>query len=266
MVSTAEIRDHYDSLAFLYQTFWGDHIHHGLFLDHDSPAVAQVRMLDHCVELLGLRGGEHVLDAGCGHGGTLLHLAGHWNCRGLGLTLSPKQASIALEKASRTGLEHQVQILVADISDFEFPPAAFDLVWAMESSEHFPDKAKFFRDAALTLRGDGQLLLAAWTGSMENSAVRDVANTFLCPELWTADRYAESMTAAGLDVILREDLSESVTRTWEICQQRARAASVFVRLLPRAAQEFVLGIDTILEAYRSGTLRYSVLVARRRQR
>ena len=264
MFSTAQIRDHYDSLAFLYQTFWGDHIHHGLFLDHDSPAVAQVRMLDHCIELLRLRGGEHVLDAGCGHGGTLLHLARNWNCRGLGLTLSPKQASIAREKASRTGLDDQVQILVADVGDFGFSCAAFDLVWTMESSEHFPNKAKFFRDAASTLRGRGQLLLTAWTGSMENSAVRNVARAFLCPELWTADQYAESMSAAGLEIILREDLSENVTRTWEVCQQRARAAAVFVRLLPQAAQEFVLGIDTILDAYRSGTLRYCVLIARRR--
>ena len=264
MVSSAEIRDHYDSLAFLYQAFWGDHIHHGLFQDHDSPAVAQVRMLDHCVQLLGLRGGEHVLDAGCGHGGTLLHLARNWNCRGIGLTLSPKQASIAREKASRTGLDHQVQFIVADVSAFQFPPAAFDLVWAMESSEHFPDKSKFFRDAASTLRGGGQLMLAAWTGSMENPALRDVAKAFLCSELWTADHYAESINKAGLDVLIREDLSENVTRTWEICQQRARAAPGFVRLLPRPAQEFVSGIDTILDAYRSGTLRYSVLVARSR--
>ena len=265
MPSAAEIRDHYDSLAFLYQAFWGDHIHHGLFQDHDSPAAAQVRMLDHCIDQLGLRGDEHVLDAGCGHGGTLLHLARNWNCRGLGLTLSPKQAAIALENRARAGLDRQVQILVVDVSDFVFPRGAFDVVWAMESSEHFPDKAKFLQDAASTLRDRGQLLLAAWTGSMENSVVRDVAHAFLCPELWTADNYAQSMTAAGLDVIFREDLSERVIRTWEICQQRARAASSFVRLLPPSAQEFVLGIDTILDAYRSGAMRYSILVARRRR-
>ena len=63
--TAAAIRQHYDSFALLYRAFWGDHIHHGLFETGDeSPQQAQLKMLEHCVELVGVKRGCDVLAAG----------------------------------------------------------------------------------------------------------------------------------------------------------------------------------------------------------
>lgn len=262
MATVAQVREHYDSLSLIYRTFWGDHIHHGLFeTGKEAAGDAQVKMLEHCVGRLRLRGGERVLDAGCGHGGTLLYLATHHGCEGLGLTLSSKQAKIAAENAARAAATPKIRFQVQDVGEFSFPSAAFDLVWAMESSEHFADKSQALGNFASALRPGGQSLLAAWTGSMNSPRVAEVARAFLCPELWTAEQYCATIESAGMKVTNCEDLSARVIRTWEICQQHAKKAGPGVRLLPRAAQEFVEGIDIILDAYRSGDLTYTVIAA-----
>jgi tocopherol O-methyltransferase len=264
MASLAEIRDHYDSLAFVYQTFWGDHLHHGLFVDDQAlPQEAQICMLDHCIKLLELRGEKEVLDLGCGHGGTLVYLARLLDCHGVGLTISPKQAQIAKASIAQAGLSHRLTILLEDVATFPFPVEGFDLVWAMESSEHFADKPQFLRDVAYTLRPGGKLLLTAWTGSMADSRVSAVARSFLCPHLWTAEQYRTAIEATGMVVEHGEDLTSHIVRTWEICRNHVRLAGPAVQLLPRAARLFVDGIEMILEAYQSGALGYSVLVAKK---
>jgi tocopherol O-methyltransferase len=262
MATASAIREHYDSLALIYRAFWGEHIHHGLFVDgNESPEQAQVKMLEHCLRLLYAARQAEVLDVGCGYGGTLVYLNQVLGCGGTGLTISPKQAQIAQQNPATT--KGNLNFVVGDADTFQFPAGHFDMVWAMESSEHFTDKPKFLRNVAKTLRTQGKLLLSAWTGSMDRPRVQGVARAFLCPELWTADQYCSQIESAGMRVEHCEDLTAQVLPTWEVCLRRAHRARPMVRLLPRSAREFVEGIDIILDAYQSGDLSYTVLVARK---
>jgi len=260
-VTTNAIREHYDSLAFVYRSFWGDNIHHGLFVDdRETPEQAQINLVDYCIAA-SEPAGEDVLDVGCGHGGTAIRLVKRCDCRVLGLTLSEKQAGLARQNAKGAGVGDLASFIMQDAERYEYPAGSFDLVWTMESSEHFHDKEEYFRNVARTLRPGGRLLLAAWTGAMTSARVREVARAFLCPELWTSTQYQAAVEAAGLRVRHCEDLSRRVTRTWEICRSKAQAAKPVVSLLGESAREFVGGIESILGAYRSGELTYTVLVA-----
>jgi len=259
---TAEVREHYNSFAWLYRRFWGDHIHHGLFLRGDeSPEQAQEEMLEHCVRLAGIQSGSRVLDVGCGHGGTCVYLATHYACEMTGITVSDRQGELGRENAVRAKVA--VEFIVADAERLGFPAAAFDAVWTMESSEHFADKAAYFCKVAQALRPGGMLLLAAWTGSMVHARVRRVAEEFLCPELLTATQYAQLLGQAELKILHQEDLTRHVIPTWEICLQRANAGKALLKVLPPKAARFVHAMEGILEAYRAGDLHYTVLVAQR---
>src|SRR5207237_9137178 len=87
-----QVREHYNFFAHIYRLFWGEHIHHGLFLNGiETPEEAQLLMLEHCVQLAGLQPQSHVLDVGGGHGGTAVYAAHtyDWSVRGLDISERP---------------------------------------------------------------------------------------------------------------------------------------------------------------------------------
>jgi len=255
-----QIRDHYDQFAWAYQRYWGDHIHHGFFLTgEEDPAQAQEQMLRHCAARAGLHAGMHVADVGCGHGGTASFLAKSYSCRVLGLTISPRQLEVARKLCG--DLDGATTFELADAESYVFPNASFDVVWNMESSDHFFDKAAYFRKAAATLKPGGKLMVAAWTGSMRDQLIGDIARVFLFPDLWTTDEHLQHIESAGLQVVSSEQLSSQVARTWDVAAEQVRSSQWLLALLPSQFREFVDGIELMREGYRSGQLTYSVIVA-----
>ena len=106
-------------------------------------------------------------------------------------------------------------------------------------------------------------MLAAWTGSMQNSRVRSVANTFLCPSLQTAEDYRQLLKHAGLKIRAYGEITGRVMHTWRFASSVLASWRALISILSREVREFVHGINTILEAYRSGDLTYSVMVAQK---
>ena len=82
------IQRHYDRLSAFYRTFWGDHIHHGLWEGARNAKEAQVALIERLAAKADIRPGSHVLDVGCGLGGSSIWLARNLKCTVVGLTIS----------------------------------------------------------------------------------------------------------------------------------------------------------------------------------
>lgn len=256
------IRRHYDSLSMWYLLFWGDHLHHGWFNTGEEKArEAQIEMLWQCASIVRVRLGARVLDVGCGYGGTSIFLASELGCRVDGLSLSPNQLAVANKKAAAAKVGSNVRFYLQDAERFEYPDDHYDLVWTMESSEHFADKQRYFHQVCQTLRSDGRLLLAAWTGSMTSDSVRSVAKHFICPEICTADEYVEFIEAAGMQVQKLVDVTSQVVPTWQICQRRIERFRLLRHLVSDDVRSFGDGLEVILNAYLSGEMTYTIITA-----
>ena len=270
-VTKSEIRVHYDLATTFYRLLWGPHIHHGLWQADESPAEAQVRLIEAAAACCGLRRGDRVVDIGCGMGGSSVYLAKHFDCRVTGVTLSPVQRLWASCGALIRGTRGKTNFLRADAERVEFPAESFDVVWSVECTEHLFDKPAFFAKSARWLRPGGRMMICAWLAGPEPLAeadrrrVYDVCEGFLCPSLGTAADYRGWFEAGGLEFSTYEDWTDRVVETWEVCRRRVEKSRV--RSLSAAVNRnmtlFLDRFTTILDAYKTGAMRYGCLTARR---
>jgi tocopherol O-methyltransferase len=76
------------------------------------------------------------------------------------------------------------------------------------------------------------------------------------------------MTDAGLSIERNYDWTARVEQTWEICQRRVRRSGVrwLAGMIDRNTVMFLDRFETILNAYRSGAMRYGCFIAHRPSR
>jgi tocopherol O-methyltransferase len=147
--------------------------------------------------------GEHVLDAGCGVGGSSLWLATERGAEVVGITLAARQAAMARDNAIRRGVTDRVQFEVADFTATPFPDASFDVVWAVESMCHAPRKAAFYREAARLLRPGGRVVVADFVRAARplNSTGERLLHEWLdgwaVPDIDTPGEHLAHLASAG---------------------------------------------------------------------
>eukprot|EP00887_Chlorella_sp_A99_P002160 scaffold21.g2160.t1 len=183
------IAQFYDESSALWESVWGEHMHHGYYPKDGPPKSnqqAQVDMVDQVLDWAGVEAVRSCIDVGCGIGGSSRHIARRFGAASRGITLSPVQAARATQLTEAAGLGDRVSFQVADALQQPFGDGSFDLVWSLESGEHMPDKQRFVGElvrvcapggrvivvapfwaevirSALTARGLSGLLKAGWT-------------------------------------------------------------------------------------------------------
>jgi tocopherol O-methyltransferase len=101
----------------------------------------------------------HVVDLGCGVGGSLCNLAARLPIRGTGITLSPVQARLAMERVRALGLVDRVTCIEGDYTHLPDGLAPADLAFAIESFVHGPSPERFFAECARLVKPGGVLVV-----------------------------------------------------------------------------------------------------------
>jgi cyclopropane fatty-acyl-phospholipid synthase-like methyltransferase len=237
--TAADIRRYYDgnTARFVALGQGGDlgAIHRAVW----APGVRRIDEAFHYVEdriadrLRGVPAAPHVVDLGCGVGGSLSYLAAQVpNLTATGITLSPVQARWARERMERAGVSRRVSCLEADWADLPATIPSADLVFAIEAFVHTPDPGKFLRACHRLLKPGAPLIICDdFLRATEDPSAETVVDRYRrgwhVNALLTRDRLVKLATEAGFAFESAIDLSPYL----ELNRPRDRALAILAALV-----------------------------------
>ncbi|HEY9725674.1 MAG TPA: methyltransferase domain-containing protein [Chroococcales cyanobacterium] len=288
MISTlnSQIQQFYDASSGLWEQIWGEHMHHGYYgstgQEKKDRRQAQIDLIEELLKWAQVDQSAwatsgnrpHILDVGCGIGGSSLYLAQKYNATAIGITLSPVQASRATERAKEAGLATDVQFQVADALDMPFADDTFDFVWSMESGEHMPDKEKFLAECYRVLKPGGTFLMATWchrpitaaTGELtanEKQHLAEIYRVYCLPHVISIPEYEAIAHHLPFQSIRTADWSDAVAPFWDIVIDSAFEPKAIFGLLQSgwSTVQGALSLGLMSRGYRRGLVRYGLLCA-----
>jgi tocopherol O-methyltransferase len=211
----------------------------------------------------------HVVDLGCGVGGSLSYLAEQLPIRATGITLSPVQARIATARFRTAGHADRLRCLAGDYSAVPNDVEPADLVFAIESFVHAPDPAAFLSQCHRLLRPGGLLVIAddVLRAAPTDAARRAIArfkSGWRVNTLLSADELEHLASAAGFAHVRTADLTPFV----EIRRPRDRVVHGVLALigwlpLENTRLAYLVGGSALQTALAHGWIGYDLAVFRR---
>jgi SAM-dependent methyltransferase len=161
-----------------------------------------------------------LLDLGCGLGASLRSFARRLpHARLLGITKVPWQVKQARALNDADGCSDRVRVMESDYEATNLPHAAFDGVYALESSchAHGADKAALLREARNLLRPGGHLVVAdgflaggSFAGSFQRRVYRKLCECWVIEELAELQLFTARLEQLGFIDIVVERLQMRV--------------------------------------------------------
>ncbi|DBA79597.1 TPA: hypothetical protein ACH3X1_008283 [Trebouxia sp. C0004] len=218
----------YDESSGLWESMWGEHMHHGYYPKGGptkSNLEAQIDMIDESLRWAGIDQATEMVDVGCGIGGSSRHISKKFGCRAEGITLSPVQADRANSISQSQGLGEKVNYQVADALHQPFRDGQFDLIWSMESGEHMPDKAQFISELSRVCKPGGKILIVTWCHrnlqpgetqlkANEEALLDSICKAYYLPKWCSINDYEKLFEENGLQGVKTADWSEEVAPFW----------------------------------------------------
>jgi ubiquinone/menaquinone biosynthesis C-methylase UbiE len=152
---------------------------------------------------LGLTGNDHVLDVGCGIGGTSRFVASRFGCRVTGVDLTPEFVETGTTLCEWVGLDEQIELRCGNALSMPFAEGRFDAAIMLHVGMNIADKARLFSEVYRLLRPGAVFGVydVMKTGNDELKYPVPWSSVAETCALATQAQYVAALQQAGFDII-----------------------------------------------------------------
>jgi len=198
------------------------------------------------IALAGFSPAMHILDVGCGIGGSTRRLAHHTGCRVTGIDLSDAYIDTAQRLTALLNMQARVAFQACSALELPFDDNHFDGIWSLQMNMNVADKVAWLRETCRVLKPGGKAVLYEVCGG-DNSPLhypvpwaQDGSMSFLV----TPERFREAITRAGFEIALWQDKTALARQAFADAQ-----APVGEPKLPVLGVYLLVGNDIQTKAY-----------------
>lgn len=195
------------------------------------------------VAYLDLKPDQVVLDVGSGIGGGPIYMAKKFGVRVRGIDLSANMTHIGWERLAQSTLPAgQVVLTIADVTQQEYEPETFDVIYSRDTILHIQDKAALFAKFFKWLKPGGRLLISDYCrGAQEPTQHFKEYVAQRRYFLHTPADYGKILEEAGFSNVKAEDRTSQFVEMLTVELARTKASSeVFIKNFGESNYEYII--------------------------
>lgn len=198
------------------------------------------------IALCGFTPDMHILDVGCGVGGSTRRLSDQIGCCVTGVDLSDEYIDAAERLTLLFEMQERVKFQSANALDLPFDDNSFDGIWSIQMNMNIEDKLAWFREMHRVVKPEGRVVLYEVCSNKNTPVYFPVpwAQESSISFLVEPDLFREGITSAGFEIEAWNDKTDLAQQAFAHVPEPVGAP-----VLPELGVHLLVGNDILTKAY-----------------
>ncbi|EYU37984.1 hypothetical protein ABFS83_02G005200 [Erythranthe nasuta] len=212
----------YNLVTDIYEWGWGQSFHFSPAIPGKSHRDATRLHEEMAVDLLNVKPGSRILDAGCGVGGPMRAIAAHSGANVVGITINEYQVKRARLHNKKAGLEKQCEVVCGNFLEMPFEDNSFDGAYSIEATCHAPKLEEVYSEIYRVMKPGSLYVSYEWVttelyrgeDAEHVEVIQGIERGDALPGLRHYTDIAEVAKKVGFEVVQEKDLAKPPSNPW----------------------------------------------------